>query len=281
MDRLASDARSALGAIRRRQGPDLLAVGLVFAVYTLTLWGARQSSLFDAMAAGVANTIPVVIFGAIARRVIVTRLIGKSVWVQVVGHAALCIAFSLCSYWLLIVLLGMRYSPSPLNFVVKSFITSGMAWALLENVTIYGLLASLSYARAPRLAPNVAAVVQAAAPLSQKEPSHKEPSRYLVRIGDELRPIDLDRIVSIAGADDYAELSTLDGKRLVAMTLAEFEATLDPARFVRVHRSRIVNLDYVERAEPAGAGRLLLHMRTGEMVSTSRTGSRLLKSRVI
>jgi len=65
------------------------------------------------------------------------------------------------------------------------------------------------------------------------------------------------------------------------MTLAEFEATLDARRFVRVHRSRIVNLDIVERAEPAGAGRLLLHLQTGESVSTSRTGARLLKSRVI
>jgi len=67
----------------------------------------------------------------------------------------------------------------------------------------------------------------------------------------------------------------------VTMTLAEFEATLDPARFMRVHRSRIVNLDYVLRAEPAGAGRLLLYMKNGETVSTSRTGARSLKTRVI
>jgi DNA-binding LytR/AlgR family response regulator len=65
------------------------------------------------------------------------------------------------------------------------------------------------------------------------------------------------------------------------MTLAEFESRLDPQRFVRVHRSRIVNLDHVDRAEPAGAGRLLLHMDNGEVVSTSRGGAQELKNRAI
>jgi DNA-binding LytR/AlgR family response regulator len=183
--------------------------------------------------------------------------------------------FSLISYWLLIVMLAAATSPSPWNFVVKNFVVRGMSWQLLENVTTYGLLASLTYARRPRTALDPAPAGPAITP------SPKEPSRYLVRIGDELRPIDLNRIISISGADDYAELTTLDEKRLVAMTLAEFEATLDPTRFVRVHRSRIVNLDHVERAEPAGGGRLLLHMRNGETISTSRTGARSLKSYVI
>jgi DNA-binding LytR/AlgR family response regulator len=65
------------------------------------------------------------------------------------------------------------------------------------------------------------------------------------------------------------------------MTLAEFEKSLDPAQFIRVHRSRIVNVDRIERAEPAGGGRLLLHMQDGEAIPASRTGSRLLRDRVI
>ena len=64
-------------------------------------------------------------------------------------------------------------------------------------------------------------------------------------------------------------------------TLGEMEETLDPAVFVRIHRSRIVNLDHVDRAEPAGGGRLLLHMDNGEVVSTSRGGAQELKSRAI
>ena len=266
---------AALKAALIRHKADIVAVAVVFVAYTLTLWVAYQSSWTFAALTGVANTIPLVIFGAAARHIIVTHLIGRGGLVQAAGHTILCAGFSLGSYWLVLVLLGVANSPSPLNFVVKGFVTRGMAWQMLENVTTYAVVAALSYLRAGRIAapaqmtPLPALAVQ------------KEAPRFLVRSGDELRPIDLDRIVSISGADDYAELSTLDGKRLVAMTLAEFEATLDPARFARVHRSRIVNLDFVERAEPDGAGRLLLHMQTGETVSTSRTGARLLKTRVI
>ena len=98
---------------------------------------------------------------------------------------------------------------------------------------------------------------------------------------DEIQPIDVDTIVSISGADDYAEVTTLGGKHLVRMTLAEFEKSLDPSRFIRVHRSRIVNVERIARAEPAGGGRLLLHMQDGEAIAASRTGSRLLRDRVI
>jgi hypothetical protein len=269
--------RSTLKAICRRHGPDLLAVAIVFVLYSLTVWSAYQSSFTHAVLVGAGNTIPVVTCGLIARRIIVQTLMGRGTLVQALGHAILCVLFSLFAYWMLIVVLAAVSSPSPWNFVVKNFVVRGMSWQLLENVTTYGVLAALIYARAPKAALESAAP----APITVAAPSPKEPPRYLIRIGDELRPIDLDRIVSISGADDYTELSTLDGKRLVSMTLAEFEATLDPARFVRVHRSRIVNLDYVERAEPAGSGRLLLYMQNGDMISTSRTGGRALKTRVI
>jgi two-component system, LytTR family, response regulator len=258
-----------------RNRAELVATLLVFTAYTIVIWVAFQSKLLWAAMTGVANTIPVVIFALISRHLIIKHLIGRHLRVQVVGHAALCVGFSLASYWLLIVMLGVANSPSPLNFVVTNMVVRGMAWQTLQNVTTYALIAALTYLQEARRA-------VPSDPLPVPKPlAQKEPARLLVRRGEELRPIDLDRIVSIAGADDYAELSTMDGKHLVAMTLVEFEATLDPAKFVRVHRSRIVNLDFVDRAEPAGAGRLLVHMRNGEKVSTSRAGAQILKSRVI
>ncbi|HET7316321.1 MAG TPA: LytTR family DNA-binding domain-containing protein, partial [Sphingomicrobium sp.] len=102
-----------------------------------------------------------------------------------------------------------------------------------------------------------------------------------IRTGDEMQPIDVGSIISIRGADDYAEVSTLGGTHLVRMTLTEFEQSLDPQRFIRVHRSRIVNVERVVRAEPAGGGRLLLHMQNGEAIPASRAGSRLLRDRVL
>ena len=66
-----------------------------------------------AMAAAAANTIPVVIFGAIARTIIRNRLIGKRTVVQILGHVLLCTSFSILSFWLLIVLLGLVNGISP------------------------------------------------------------------------------------------------------------------------------------------------------------------------
>jgi two-component system, LytTR family, response regulator len=273
----SNDAFTRLSLWLKRKQADLIAILLVFIAYAITIWVAFQSTVLFAVFTAVANTIPVVILGMAVRHILITKVIGKSAMVQTAWHAALCAIFSISCYWLLLVFLGVANSPSLWNFQVRPFVIRGSAWQMLENVTTYALVATLSYLQAARTALQTQ-------PLPTPVPTPavpKEPIRLLVRKGDELRPVDVDRIVSITGADDYAELSTLDGKHLVTMTLAEFETTLDPARFVRVHRSRIVNLDFVDRAEPAGAGRLLLHMRTGEKVSTSRTGAQLLKSLVI
>jgi DNA-binding LytR/AlgR family response regulator len=121
-------------------------------------------------------------------------------------------------------------------------------------------------------------VVQAAAETGSQD---RSPSRYFIKAGEDIHPIDVSQIVSIAGADDYAEVTMLTGRHLVKMTLTEFERTLDANSFIRVHRSRIVNVHRIARAEPAGGGRLLLHMENGEIVQASRAGSKLLRERMI
>ncbi|WP_198670395.1 LytTR family DNA-binding domain-containing protein [Dyella sp. C9] len=297
---------------------DLLAIAGVFAAYTVTIRLALHVGLRESLLGGLANTIPVVIFGAWVRRVIQRKLIGKPALVQLGIHLPLCAAFSGLCYGLLIVLLGVFNGGGPAGFLVKPFPVSGMAWQTLENVTTYALIAAMSYLQAlhggyvtaSALPLQTETPAQPAGPITPAgydaasaqpdhasppaargpEPSLKEPgdtrtdlerSRYFVRIGDELRPIDVDTVVSIGGADDYAEVWTQSGKHLVRMTLTEFTRSLDPARFARVHRSWIVNIHRVARAEPAGGGRLLLHMDTGQTVSTSRAGAKLVRDRVI
>ncbi len=53
-------------------------------------------------------------------------------------------------------------------------------------------------------------------------------------------------------------------------TMASIEARLDPARFVRVHRSYIVNLDFVQEIEPLDSGDARARMRDGGQVPGSR-----------
>ena len=48
-------------------------------------------------------------------------------------------------------------------------------------------------------------------------------------------------------------------------------AKLPPERFIRVHRSVIVNLDHIARLEPAGHGEYDITLRSGKRVTSSRT----------
>ena len=252
----------------------LAGTAIVFAAYAVPLSIGRGVSLWDALPAGAANTIPVVLFGVIAYEIVRRWLIKRRPVMQVLGHVLLCAAYALLSYWLLIVLLGVVNSFSIIQFNVEPFPARASFWQLLENETIYGIIAALAYRGMGH--PEVRLVLA-----DDQEETRPGLSRYFIRSGDEIQPIDVHSIVSISGADDYAEVATLEGRHLVRMTLAEFEKSLDPALFIRVHRSRIVNVERIARAEPAGGGRLLLHMQDSEAIPASRTGSRLLRDRVL
>lgn len=63
-----------------------------------------------------------------------------------------------------------------------------------------------------------------------------------------------------------------DGARthLVRETMKSLEAKVDPARFVRIHRSTIVNVDRIARIEPLGQGEYRVTMRSGARFESSR-----------
>lgn len=249
---------------------------LIVAAYTAVFLVVGHGGVPQALAGGIANAVPVVLLGLTARGLIVRHVLGRSpVWTAV-GHAVLATAFVLLAYWSLLVLLGLINGVSATEFDVRPFDPRAMAWQSLQNLTTYGLIAALTHLDAR---PAAAPAVPIEAGQAETEPNSL--SRYFIRSGDDLRPIEVAGIVSIAGADDYAEVKTIGGRHLVRMTLAEFEAALDADRFARVHRSHIVNLDRIARAEPAGNGRLLLHMEDGDLIQTSRAGSKRVRDRVL
>lgn len=259
---------------------------MVLAAYTATLYVANDLPLGQALLGGLANTIPVVVFGGAARWLIMHKLAGRTPWRQAAGHIVLGTAFALLALWLLFILLGMLNNVSPVQFNVAPFTARGNAWQLLENVTTYAAVAMLAYVQSLQRSAKRASAATPRLPepteqLQGVSPQPAKTARHFVRRGEDILPVDLDRIVCITGADDYSEVSTLDHTHLVKMTLTEFAEVLDPARFLRVHRSAIVNLECVERAESAGGGRMLVHMSNGQTIKASRAGSQLLRTRII
>ena len=102
-----------------------------------------------------------------------------------------------------------------------------------------------------------------------------EPPRYLERIAVEmrgqLRIIPVERIDYIQASADYAELHVGSDVFLIREQMQSLEARLDPAKFFRVHRSTIVQLDRIEILKYSEGGDYAVRLNDGKMLKVSRT----------
>lgn len=101
--------------------------------------------------------------------------------------------------------------------------------------------------------------------------------RMLIRDGARIVPVVVREIERIEAEGDYAGVRLRGKTLLVNLPLADFEARLDPARFVRVHRAHLVNLDFVDAIEPFDNSQLLLRMKDGTKITASRAASKRLR----
>jgi two-component system LytT family response regulator len=97
-------------------------------------------------------------------------------------------------------------------------------------------------------------------------------SRVLVRDGGRVHVIPIDTIDYVQAQDDYVAYFAEGKQYLKEQTLAEVEASLDPARFVRVHRSYLLNLDRLARVELDERENRVATLTTGERLPISRSG---------
>ena len=103
--------------------------------------------------------------------------------------------------------------------------------------------------------------------------------RLLIRDRGAIVPVPLSRIVRFEADDDYVTVVTLERRYLVAMRMADLAGQLPSDRFLRLHRSHIVNLDYVERMVPFDSKRLQVELRDGSHLLASRASSEMLRRR--
>jgi two-component system LytT family response regulator len=101
------------------------------------------------------------------------------------------------------------------------------------------------------------------------------PARHLrriaVRSGDATHFVDTDAIDWIAAAENYVELHAGAEHHLVHVALGALEKSLDPARFLRIHRSTIVQIDRIRSARPALHGEYELALADGTRLRSGRT----------
>jgi two-component system LytT family response regulator len=121
--------------------------------------------------------------------------------------------------------------------------------------------------RLARREPSPGAALAAAA-----RPAGVPATRVLVRDGARVHVIPADTIDYVQAQDDYVAYRVEGKQYLKEQTLADVEATLDPARFVRVHRSYVLNLERLARVELDDRENRVATLKTGERLPVSRSG---------
>jgi two-component system LytT family response regulator len=102
--------------------------------------------------------------------------------------------------------------------------------------------------------------------------------RVLIRDGPQVHVLPVETIDFIEAQDDYAAFHAAGKSYLKEQTLAELESRLDPARFVRVHRSFIVNVERIARVELYAKDSRIAILRDGKKLPVSRAGYARLQS---
>jgi two-component system LytT family response regulator len=96
--------------------------------------------------------------------------------------------------------------------------------------------------------------------------------RVVIRDGAQVHVVPLDRIDYVEAQDDYVGYRTGGRLLLKEQTMADVEAALDPRRFVRIHRSYVLNVERLARVELYAKDSRIAILTDGTKLPVSRSG---------
>jgi two-component system, LytTR family, response regulator len=108
-------------------------------------------------------------------------------------------------------------------------------------------------------------------------PAGQHAERIVVKDGTNVTLIPVAKLDYAEATDDYVTLVSEGKKHLKQQTISGLEMALDPARFVRIHRSYLVNLERVARIEPYGKDSKVAILANGARLPVSKAGLGRLK----
>ncbi len=103
-------------------------------------------------------------------------------------------------------------------------------------------------------------------------------NRIVVKTGSKVKIIPVHDIQYIEADDDFVKIHTPEGAFLKNKTMNFYEQSLDPAQFVRVHRSYIIHINQITKIEPYQKETHLAILRDGTKIAVSKTGYVKLKT---
>jgi two-component system LytT family response regulator len=109
---------------------------------------------------------------------------------------------------------------------------------------------------------------------------NKPLGRVLIRDGAKVHVINADKIEYIEAQDDYVQIRS-DGKSyLKNQRMTELEGQLDAGQFLRIHRSYIVNIAFVDRIEQATKDSHVAILKDGSKIAVSRSGYQKIRTAI-
>ncbi len=160
------------------------------------------------------------------------------------------------------------------QYATKAFDASAVDY-LLKPFDLERFRTALARAR-QRIAlkqpnPNAAELRKSALPAGQFAP------RIVVRDGTNLHVIPVSQLDYAEAQDDYVALHSRGKVLLKQQAISSLESSLDPSRFVRVHRSFLVSLERVAKVEPYTKDTRMAVLSDGTKIPVSRSGYLRLK----
>jgi len=108
------------------------------------------------------------------------------------------------------------------------------------------------------------------------------PRRIASRVGERISFLDLDAVTHFIAQDKLTYAVVAGRRHGVDQTIAELERRLDPARFFRIHRSALVNVEWIHEVNSWFAGKVIVSLKDPQrtQIPVARDRVRALKSRM-
>jgi len=102
--------------------------------------------------------------------------------------------------------------------------------------------------------------------------------RLLIRDRNQVHVVPLETVICVEAQDDYIQIHAQGKTYLKTQSLSDLEVRLDPALFVRVHRSWIINLAHLKNIERLAKDSFVAVLHDGRQVPISRAGHERVKA---
>ncbi len=106
-------------------------------------------------------------------------------------------------------------------------------------------------------------------------------SHIFVQKSEKLFNLPVEEIVYLEASGDYTVITTKNDQFVSSSGIGKLEEIMDPDTFIRVHRSTIINLNYLKEIERHFNGGMVVKMQSGKNFPVSRTYAKLIRKKVV